>query len=300
MKPIRHLIILALTLITTLAGAQTNTPGEQLTQMVGQLQKTPTNSALREKIIKLGQEMKPALAIPDKAIEFEGRAKFAFKSAKSETAFLAAAQEYENAITAAPWVLEYYFNLYVTYEKAGIYVEAKRNCEFYLIGQSDPDQIMDAKRRIAGLNFAIEQFSEVSLSKKDQPFRTDIPELSAGQRWFGGGYYSKGEGKRHESWIVSDRTTATSLSIDWFDAQQLAKYVLHPGGVLGANREPIQKNPDVEVRPLKRDDAAPNIFYEEWGLGGKFLKGATYEFSADGETVYYTSLGKKNSWRRIQ
>ncbi len=51
--------------------------------MVEQLQKTPADNALREKIIKLAAEIKPAPAVPEEAQRREGRAKFAFKSAKS-------------------------------------------------------------------------------------------------------------------------------------------------------------------------------------------------------------------------
>ena len=66
MKPIRQIIILALalTLVTTLASAQETNSSEQLTQWVGQLQKSPTDRALREKIIKLALESQPAPAVP--------------------------------------------------------------------------------------------------------------------------------------------------------------------------------------------------------------------------------------------
>ncbi len=151
-------VLLGATLAITLAfNVQAQSVREQLSQMVEQLQKTPTDNALREKLIKLAQGVKPAPAIPDKAIEYEGRAQFAFKSAKSETDFISAAREYENAITAAPWVPGYYSDLCTIYEKAGRFEVAKRNCEFYLVGLTDPAQMTDVKRRIAGLNFGIEK-----------------------------------------------------------------------------------------------------------------------------------------------
>lgn len=130
---------------------------DQLAALTTQLQKTPTDSALREKIIKLASSMKPAPTVPDEAIRFEGRAQYAFKSAKSEADYLVAAQEYEKAVAAAPWVAGYYSDLCTIYDKAGKPDDAKRNCQFYLVGLTDPDQITDAKRRIAGLEFAIEK-----------------------------------------------------------------------------------------------------------------------------------------------
>lgn len=137
--------------------AHAETPREQLKQMVGQLQQNPDDDALREKIIKLAPTLKPSPAVPDTAVAFEGRAQFAFKSAKSEGDYLAAAQEYEKAVAAAPWVLGYYTDLCTIYEKAGKFEDAKRHCGFYLIGLTDPAQVTDVKRRIAGLEFGIEK-----------------------------------------------------------------------------------------------------------------------------------------------
>ncbi|MGB9080664.1 MAG: hypothetical protein WCD00_05145, partial [Desulfuromonadaceae bacterium] len=124
---------------------------------VEQLKKTPSDNALREQIIKLVPTLKPAPALPDAAITFEGRAQFAFNSAKSENDFLVAAQEYEKAVAAAPWVPGYYADLCTIYEKAGKFEAAKRHCGFYLTSLTDPAQITDVKRRIAGLEFGIEK-----------------------------------------------------------------------------------------------------------------------------------------------
>ncbi len=169
MKPTSQIIIFILAILTSMVSAHAQSPREQLTQMVEQLQKTPADNALREKIIKLAQNIKPAPAIPDKAIEFEGRAQFAFKSAKSEADFISAAREYENAIAAAPWVPGYYADLCTIYEKAGRFEDAKRNCEFYLVGLIDAAQMTDVKRRIAGLTFGIEKAgAEKVLAAKQQ------------------------------------------------------------------------------------------------------------------------------------
>ncbi len=157
MKSTRKLLIFAFAFLALAASAHAQSPREQLKQMVEQLQKTPTDSALREKIIKLARTMKPAPALPDTAVAFEGRAQFAFRSAKSEGDFLAAAQEYEKAVAVAPWVPGYYSDLCTIYEKAGKYEDAKRHCGFYLTGLTDPAQMTDVKRRIAGLEFGIEK-----------------------------------------------------------------------------------------------------------------------------------------------
>jgi len=159
MKHARYLILALPAILCLMANSNAQSPPEQLQQLVAQLQEAPTDDALREKIIKLAVTMKPAPAVPDEAIRFEGRAQYAFNSAKSEADYLVAAQEYEKAIAVAPWVTGYYADLCTIYDKAGKLDEAKRNCSFYLIGLSDPDQITETKRRIAGLEFAIEKFA---------------------------------------------------------------------------------------------------------------------------------------------
>ncbi len=157
MKPTSQIIIFILAILTSMASAQAQSPREELKQMVEQLQKTPTDNALREKIIKLAQEVKPAPAVPEEAQRREGRAKFAFKSAKSNDDYLSSAREYEEAVRVAPWIPGYYSDLCTIYEKAEKYVEAKRHCEFSLIGLTDPSQVNEIKQRIAGLEFGIEK-----------------------------------------------------------------------------------------------------------------------------------------------
>jgi hypothetical protein len=146
--------------------AYAESPREQLQQMVEQLQKTPSDNVLREKIIKLAQEIKPAPAIPEEAIRDEGRAQYVFTNAKNEQDYLDAAKEYERAVGAAPWVVGYYSDLCTIYEKAGKLAEAKRNCEFSLAGTSDPSLAVDIKRRIAGLEIGMERNRPESIAAR--------------------------------------------------------------------------------------------------------------------------------------
>ncbi len=157
MNPTSAIIAVILVFFTFAASAHAQSPREQLAQMVEQLQKAPTDNVLREKIIKLAQEVKPAPAVLDEAIRREGRAKFAFKTAKTNDDYLSAAREYEEAVRVAPWIPGYYSDLCTIYEKAEKYAEAKRNCEFSLLGVTDPSQVNEIKQRIAGLEFGIEK-----------------------------------------------------------------------------------------------------------------------------------------------
>ena len=163
--------------------AVADSPREQLKQMVDQLQKSPSDNALREKIIRLALELKPAPAVPDAAVEFEGRGQFAFSHAKSSDDFIAAAREYEKAVAAAPWVSGYYSDLCTIYEKAGKFEDAKRNCEFSLIGLADAARITDIKRRIAGLKYGMEQNSSTAVVEQDKKNEEEFIKKLDGARF---------------------------------------------------------------------------------------------------------------------
>jgi hypothetical protein len=157
MRRTRQFIVLALVICTSMATVQAQSPREQLKQMVEQLQKTPADDALREKILKLAPTIKPAPAVSPDAEKFEGRAEYAFRNAKTEADFSVAAKEYENAVAAAPWVISNYFNLGVTQERMGRPADAKRSFVWYLKASPNAADAKDVRKRIAGLEFAIEQ-----------------------------------------------------------------------------------------------------------------------------------------------
>lgn len=115
------LIFGALMLVNTVYADSTR---EQLKQMAEQLQKTPTDNALREKIIKLAQKLKPAPAVPDEAERRMARGAAAFKGAKSVSDYQDAVKEFEQATLAAPWYGDAYFNLGVAQDKAENYEAA--------------------------------------------------------------------------------------------------------------------------------------------------------------------------------
>lgn len=152
--------------IMAAGAAFAESPREQLKQMVEQLQQNPGDDALRVKIIKLAHTIKPAPAVLEEAERFEGRAQFAFKNAKSPADYLDAANEYEKAIAAAPWVPGYYADLCTIYEKAEKYAEAKKRCELFLASSPSAQDASDVRKRIAGLEFAIEKSSSETPDEK--------------------------------------------------------------------------------------------------------------------------------------
>lgn len=210
--------ILVIIFIMATGSVFAESPHEQLNQMVEQLQKTPNDHALREKIIKLAAMLKPSPALPDTAIAFEGRAQFAFRSAKSEGDFLAAAQEYEKAVAVAPWVPGYYADLCTIYEKAGKFEDAKRHCGFYLTGLTDTAQITDVKRRIAGLEFGIEK---VAAEKRRAAEEANSPQAREAA------LLSKVEGARFVARNTPENLGLKPGTMAWDDILEIKDRTLH-------------------------------------------------------------------------
>ncbi len=117
MKPASQIIIFILSILTSMTYAAS--PREELAQMVEQLQKTPTDNALREKIIKLAGEVKPAPALSKEALRHVERGTLALKNATTKQGYLDAAHEYKQASLLAPWAADIYHHLGIAYEKAG-------------------------------------------------------------------------------------------------------------------------------------------------------------------------------------
>jgi hypothetical protein len=161
MKKLAFIFLLAI-IVGLPCPAQAQSPQQTLNQFVADLQKNPSDYALREKIIRHVQAMKPAPAVPFEAEKFEGRAEFAIKNAKTEADFLDAAKEYEKALLVAPWVPAYYFNQGIAFEKAGKLKEAKRSFEFYLLAAPNAQDARDVRKRIAGLEYAMEKMARES------------------------------------------------------------------------------------------------------------------------------------------
>ncbi|MGD0280029.1 MAG: tetratricopeptide repeat protein [Smithella sp.] len=163
MNRIRFITLAVFAIIFMIMPAvQAQSPLETLNQYISDLQNNPNDNALREKIIKHVQTMKPGPVLSTEADKYEGRAEYAIKNAKNEMDFLDAAKEYDKALLLAPWVSSYYFNQAIAYEKAGKPKEAKQSFEFYLLAAPDAKDERDVRKRIAGLEYAAEKAARES------------------------------------------------------------------------------------------------------------------------------------------
>lgn len=136
---------------------QAATPQETLNQYVTDLKKNPSDYALREKIIRHVQEMKPTPKIPDEVYEYVGKATYILTNAKTEADCIEAVKAYKTALLIAPWVADYYFNLGIAQEKAGLFEEAINNLRFYLSATLEAKDATAIRERIGMLKYAAEK-----------------------------------------------------------------------------------------------------------------------------------------------
>jgi hypothetical protein len=161
---------------------------EALTQYVAALQKTTEGSAdnqrLRETIIKLVQRLSPPPAVPEEAERRMARGRAAVKAATDEQGFLRAANELQQALKAAPWLADGYFNLGVVLDKAGRHADAIRNLKLYMLAAPNAP---DAKQ-VRDLMFEIEYRQEESQRAKAEAERKAAQqrqaEIEKRNRWF--------------------------------------------------------------------------------------------------------------------
>jgi tetratricopeptide (TPR) repeat protein len=142
-------------------------PREQLQQYANQLQKNPSDDALREKIIKLGLTLEPKPNTPPKVQELLGRGGQAFEDAKKAISvgntsdanreLAVAVDSFAQASLLAPWVANYYLNLASAFDATKDYTKALKNYEFYLEASPDAQDADTVRQRVGALKYEMEK-----------------------------------------------------------------------------------------------------------------------------------------------
>jgi hypothetical protein len=131
-KTTKNITLIILGLFVFASGAHAQSPREQWQQLVSQLQTTPTDTALRERIIKLAAELKPAPAIPEEAREPFVMGVTVLKKASDPAGASKAADLFTRALAIAPWFADAYYNRAMARETAGQYELAIADIKLYL------------------------------------------------------------------------------------------------------------------------------------------------------------------------
>lgn len=160
MRPSICMVAVALALFgvaRSTAQSPESSPRQQLKQCVADLQKSPSDDSLREKIIKLALTLHPQPAAPPEADELAGRAKYIFDHANSNDDLLKAADAFGKVSLIVPWVPDYYFDGAVAYEKANDPANALRNYKWCLLAGPDSQDAKAVREKIGALSYVLEQ-----------------------------------------------------------------------------------------------------------------------------------------------
>lgn len=145
-------LIVFLTCLALSTSAYAQSPREQLQQLAIQLQQTPNDNALRERIVKLGAEIKPSPVIPEEARRYFVEGVTIVKAAKDAGSQKLAIGSFTEAVKIAPWWGDAYYNLAVAQELTGLLNDAERTLKWFLLTNPGESDAREAQDRIYGLS----------------------------------------------------------------------------------------------------------------------------------------------------
>jgi tetratricopeptide (TPR) repeat protein len=128
--------------------AQTSTAQQTLNQYLADLQKNPGDTALREKIIKHVQTMKPAPQIPEEARRNYVMGQTLFKDAQNIRDFNSSIEKFKAAALIAPWWGDAYRDLGMALKAAERYGEAINALKLFIVTGPNTDEARKAQDEI--------------------------------------------------------------------------------------------------------------------------------------------------------
>ncbi len=146
-------------------GVHAEPPREQFKHMAEQLQKTPDDSALREKVIKMAQHLKPAPAVPEEARRSFVRGNTAMGEAKSSEDYARAAKLYEESANIAPWWGDAYLNLAKANEQQENFNGAIAALKNYLLTNPPKAKAREMQDHIYALEEKRDKQAEIAAAK---------------------------------------------------------------------------------------------------------------------------------------
>jgi len=260
--------------------AQSSNPQHALNQYVTDLQKSPNDYALREKIIKHVQTMKQNPAIPEEAERHMARGLAAVKGAQNKQDFLDAAAEFEKASLAAPWLPAVYYNLGITQDKAGKYREAMQNLKLYLVAAPDASDTKAVRNLIYEIEYRQEKVakepSRQAAPVSQQTAFEDLLKKINGRRYF---YPIPGQNGYAKTLDVSGKYLLLGLIVP-----PGHKHRNDPGGHISyANRSDGR----YEIRGRETTVKIP---YDERPLRKEWAVETTYLISENGDRITERNL----------
>jgi tetratricopeptide (TPR) repeat protein len=156
-------ICIGLILPPLTSGAETSSSRKMLAQYVVELQTSPEDQALRERIIRLGRTLTPSPAVSEEANRFFVKATIFQQEANDMnasdplgmTARELAISAYREALLIAPWWADAYYGLSTSLEASGRFNEAVAALKLYAV--TGPN--------VAGLSAAEDKFCAIAVKR---------------------------------------------------------------------------------------------------------------------------------------
>ncbi len=161
----------------------THSSRAQLTESIEQLHKTPNDTALREKIIALALKAKPAPTIPEEARRHFVKAVALQKEAKAAEDYDLPIREYRQALLAAPWWSDAYYDLSSALELKEQYAEAIENLKLSIRANPKGPDARAAQDKIYVL--------EAKIEKADSKENSPAGKLQTFHKGLDGGVWKK-------------------------------------------------------------------------------------------------------------
>jgi len=180
-------LLIFMLLLAPIPAVQAQTPQQTLTQYVADLQKSPNDYALREKIIRHVQAMKPVPAVPEEARKYVNRGMAAAEGAKTESDYKDAIAEFQKAVNIAPWVGAGYRGLAVMQDKAGQYTQALQNLKLFVLTNPPAADADAAKTLMDKIEYrqekAAKESSPAAIAAQEQKKFDELLKKMDGRRY---------------------------------------------------------------------------------------------------------------------
>jgi tetratricopeptide (TPR) repeat protein len=161
--------LICLSLLTPSLFVQAQSPQDTLNQYVSDLQRNPSDTALRERIINLAREMNPPPAIPEEARRHYVKASTLLEDAKQPSDSADAAEEFRQALLVAPWWGEAYMKMGLAQETAQRYDEAIASLKLFMAAKPQDEVLRKTQDEIYKIEAKRDKAAKVAKAKAKEP-----------------------------------------------------------------------------------------------------------------------------------
>jgi len=213
-------LIIFVLIFALMPTVQAQSPQQTLTQYVSDLQKNPNDNALREKIIRHVQTMKPAPPVPEEARRHYVMALTLFKGAKKIEDYGESIEEFKSALLIAPWWAEANRDLGMALEAAKRYDEAISALKLYMASSPGEEKARAAQDEI----YKIEGMKKLAAREKQEssPQAVAAREQNKFEDWLkkiDGARYTRPmgypPGNNTNTFVIDVRGTVAIFGLNW-------------------------------------------------------------------------------------